>query len=141
MRAAISVRGIECTGRDAGGGGKVLYAMEARVGVCFFASEALWTPTERPRWSIAAGCIASNPGSNNEVEVTAASSASCRPCIPNPPTRGLNTSSPVLVKPLSSRSTRVVLHFPSSQSACATTRATIVLSAFVPPSPFPTLVS
>ncbi|KZP05630.1 hypothetical protein FIBSPDRAFT_877318, partial [Athelia psychrophila] len=107
------VRVVECTGRDAGGGGKVLYAMGASARV--------------------------NPGSNNEVEMTAASSASCRPCTPNPPTRGLNTSVPVLITPLNSRSTRVVLHFPSSQSACATTRATIVLSAFVPSSSFPTL--
>ncbi|KZP04776.1 hypothetical protein FIBSPDRAFT_878157 [Athelia psychrophila] len=138
MRAAISVHGIECTGRDAAGGGKALYAMEAGVTVCFFASEARWTQPGRGQAGISR--LAAS-GSECEVEMTATSSASCRPCTQNPPTRGLNTSGPVLITPLSSCSTRVVLHFPSSQTACATTRATIVLSAFVPPSSFPTLVS
>ncbi|KZP02542.1 hypothetical protein FIBSPDRAFT_969866 [Athelia psychrophila] len=56
-------------------------------------------------------------------------------------TTSLNISGPVLITPLSSRSTYVVLHFPSSPSTCATTCASTVLFGSIPPSSFPTLVS
>ncbi|KZP09253.1 hypothetical protein FIBSPDRAFT_900628 [Athelia psychrophila] len=69
MRAAISAHGIECTGlRDAGGGGKALYAMEAGVTVCFFASEARWTQPGRGQAGISR--LAAS-GSEREAEMTA----------------------------------------------------------------------
>ncbi|KZP05155.1 hypothetical protein FIBSPDRAFT_361326 [Athelia psychrophila] len=140
VRAAISVHGIETPAEE--------------VKCCTRWRRAPGCPSSRlrccgPRRGRGKGVIsrpatlplASNPGSSHEVEVTATSTASCRPCTLNPPTRGLNTSVPVLITPLNSRSTRVVLHFPSSQSTCATTRASTVLFAFIPPSSITTLVS
>ncbi|KZP09264.1 hypothetical protein FIBSPDRAFT_964102 [Athelia psychrophila] len=113
MRTAISVRGPDCTSRDAGGGGKVLREEVKTAYRGRQHCQQSWLQ-QRGRGDGHFLCILPS--------LYAQSSH-----------RDLNTSAQVLITPLSSRSTHIALHFPSSQSTSATTRAGTVLFAFTPP--------